>query len=100
MFRDEHTAQSGGTPAATIAVKVVPSSRRDRIAGPLGDRLKINVSAPPEDGRANGAVCGLLAKALGLPRRGVSVVAGASSPEKTIRVVGIDASGARIKLGL
>src|SRR5690349_990673 len=52
MFQDEPIAP--GKPVATrIFLKVVPGSRRDQIVGGLGDRLKVKVSAPPEDGRAN-----------------------------------------------
>lgn len=72
-----------------IAVKVVPGASRSRIAGPHGDALKVQVAAPPERGRANEAVCDLLAEALGVPRRAVSVVRGETSPVKTIRVDGL-----------
>ena len=99
MFEDEPT-RPGEPPRTRIALKVVPGSRRDQIVGPLGDRLKIKVSAPPEDGRANRAVCDLLASALGLSTRAVEVIAGATSPEKTIRVTGISAQAARAALNL
>lgn len=75
-----------------VAVKVVPSSRRDQIVGPLGDRLKIKVAAPPEDGRANDALCGLLASELGIKAAKVRVVAGHTNPEKMIRIDGVRAS--------
>jgi len=75
--------------ATLIAVKVVPGASRSRVVGPHGDRLKVQVAAPPERGRANDAVCDLFAEALGVPRRAVSVVRGATSPSKTVRVDGI-----------
>lgn len=75
--------------ASLLPVKVVPGARADKIAGPLGDRLKIRVSAPPEGGKANKAVCALLAKALGVKPARVTVHAGTSNPEKTIRVEGL-----------
>jgi len=56
--------------------------------GPLGDRLKIKVSAPPEAGKANKSVCALLAHALGVPDRDVEVIHGHTSPEKTVRITG------------
>ncbi len=84
--------------AVRIALKVVPGSRRDRVAGPLGDRLKVKVAAPPEDGRANRAVCELLAAWLGVPSGGVSIVAGRSSPEKVARVRGVTAAEASRRL--
>jgi uncharacterized protein (TIGR00251 family) len=83
-----------------IHLKVVPGSRRDQIVGPLGDRLKVKVSAPPEDGRANKAVCELLGTALGINPRDVEVVAGHSSPEKTVRVRGRSAADITAALAL
>ena len=73
-----------------ISVKVVPSASRDGIAGWLGDELKIRVSAPPEKGKANKAVEMVLAKALGLSSKEVSVVAGKTNPRKTVELMGID----------
>ena len=78
-----------GRPAALLPVKVVPGARADKIAGPLGDRLKIRVSAPPEGGKANKAVCALLARAIGVKPARVTVHAGASNPEKIIRIEGL-----------
>jgi hypothetical protein len=67
-----------------LQVKVAPGAGREGIAGWLGDRLKLRVTAPPEKGKANGAVVDLLAKVLGVPRARVRIVAGASSPLKTV----------------
>lgn len=97
MLRDEGEP---GNPAARLDVKVVPGARRDQIAGPLGDRLKVRVSAPPEDGRANKAVCGLIAGVLGLRASEVTVIAGPASPEKTLRIAGRTAEQVRAALGL
>lgn len=72
--------------AVHFAVKVVPGASRDRIAGVLGDALKVQVAAPPEGGKANAALCELLAQALGVNARDVQVVAGAASPRKTVAV--------------
>lgn len=66
-----------------IHVKVIPKSSRDQVAGWLGDRLKVKVSAPPERGKANAAVEKLLSEVLGATAR---VVAGATSPLKTVEV--------------
>jgi hypothetical protein len=69
-------------------VLVQPRASRARV-GPLhGDRLKVAVTAPPVDGAANAAVIEALAHALGVPRRNVSIVAGASLRRKTVRVAG------------
>ncbi len=83
-----------------IALKVVPGAKRDEIAGPLGDRLKVRVAAPPEDGKANRAVCAVIAAALGLKPKAVSVVVGLSSPEKIVRVEGVEEAEVRRRLGI
>ncbi len=84
--------EDGVTPACLVRVKVVPGASRDEIVGPLGDRLKVRVSAPPEGGKANKAVCALLARAAGVRAAAVSVVAGHGSAEKTIRIEGRSAA--------
>ena len=79
----------------TIAVKVVPGSSRDRIAGVLGDALKITTAAPPEKGKANAAVREILAEALGADKRDVELVAGQANPRKELRVARMTAEGVR-----
>ena len=69
-------------------VKVVPGGSRDEIVGMLGDALKIKVSAPAEGGKANRAVCELLAGELGVPPRDVVVVSGHTRPQKRVMVRG------------
>lgn len=83
-----------------IVVKVVPGASRSRIAGALGDALKVQVAAAPERGRANAAVCAVIAAALGVPEKDVSVVRGQSSPRKVVRAAGVAAVTARGMLGL
>lgn len=78
--------------AVRVRLKIVPGARRDEIVGPLGDRLKIRVVAPPEAGRANQAVRSLLAESLGVRLDQVELVAGQSSPEKIVRVLGLSAA--------
>ena len=54
--------------AARITVRVHPGARREGLRGRLADgALKVDVSAPPEDGRANAAVCALIALAVAIP---------------------------------
>jgi uncharacterized protein len=72
-------------------IKVVPGASRDRVVGLLGDALKIQVAAPPEQGKANAAVCALLAIVLGVPPRAVRVAAGSAQPRKTVAVAGLTA---------
>ncbi len=81
-----------------IAVKAVPGSSRDRIAGEHGHSLKVCVAAPPEKGKANDRICELLAQALGVPTRDVHVASGTSSPVKTVEVRGLDRDEAMARL--
>jgi uncharacterized protein len=80
-----------------ISVKAVPGAKRDEVVGRLGDRLKVRVSQPPEGGRANRAICELLAAELGVPVRSVSIVRGESSAEKTVRVQGVTAAQIEVR---
>jgi hypothetical protein len=83
-----------------LQVKAVPGASRTRIAGVLGDRLKVQVAAPPEGGKANDALCKLLAETLGVPLRQVTVTQGHAQARKTLSVVGISIADAAARLGL
>jgi len=89
------TAHAEGT---LLGVKVVPGASRDRLAGPLGARLKITVSRPPEKGAANKAVTRLLANALGVPPRDVRLTTGHTRAEKTFLVRGLAPDDVRRRL--
>lgn len=69
-----------------IAVHVTPKSGRDEVVGWRGGELSVRVTAAPEDGKANAAVCELLACALGRPKRAVRVVRGESARHKQLEV--------------
>ena len=71
---------------AIVLVRVQPRARRDEIVGWQGSTLRIRVTAPPVDGRANDAVIGVLAEAFGVPRASVGLVSGAANPNKRFRV--------------
>ena len=82
-----------------IAVKVVPGASRDKVAGVLGDCLKIATSAPPEKGKANAAVAAILAKWLGVDKRDVELSSGPTNPRKEFRIAGLSSDAARMRLG-
>jgi hypothetical protein len=82
----------------TIAVKVVPGARHDRVVGRLGDAVKVQVSAAPERGRANAAVCAVVADFFGVRAAQVRVVSGRTQARKRVTVEGIDAAAARSRL--
>ena len=71
---------------------VQPRSSRSGVDGVHGDALRVRVNAPPVDGAANEAVVEVLAKALGVPRRAISIVAGHASRSKVVEVSGVDAT--------
>jgi uncharacterized protein (TIGR00251 family) len=81
-----------------IWIKAVPNASRDQVAGVVGDRLKVRVSAPPEGGKANKAIVCLLAKTLGVKASTVTVEQGASAPEKIARVADVNADDIRARL--
>jgi len=82
-----------------IRVKAVPGASRNRIVGVLGDALKIQVSAPPEKGKANRAIARMLAETLGVPEKNVQIVSGDTNPQKRFRLIGIDIDRARARIG-
>ena len=84
--------------ATRLAIKVVPGASRSGIAGWLGDTLKVRVTAPAEQGKANAAVEELLAEALGLPRDCVRIAKGTASPRKVVEIAGLSEVEVRSRL--
>ncbi len=82
----------------TVRVKVVPGASRTKLAGTLGDRLKLMVAAPPEGGKANRAVCELLTQVFDVTPRDVAVTHGHTSPQKTVTVAGLTLGAAAQRL--
>ena len=72
-----------------FAVRVQPRAAQSEIVGVHGDALKVRLSATPVDGAANVALVALLAHALGVPRRSIRIVSGATSRGKLVEVVGV-----------
>lgn len=68
-----------------LRIKVVPGARNEGLEW-LGDLLKVKVRAAPEKGRANTAVAELLAQRLAIPVSSVRIIAGFSSPLKTVEL--------------
>ena len=82
----------------SFAVRVQPRARRNAIVGELGDALKIALTAPPVEGRANEACIEFLAELLDVPRASVTIASGQSSRNKVIRVTGISVAEIRRRL--
>lgn len=86
--------------AVRVPVKVVPGASRTRVAGVVGDRVKIAVAAPAEKGKANDALVAHVAKLVGVRRREVTVASGLTSPLKLLRIAGASVDQVRSALGL
>ncbi len=84
--------------AVEVRVLVVPNTSRNEIVGLHGDRIRIRVTAPPEHGKANSAVCALLCATTGA--RSGTVTQGGSSRHKTVVLSGVSHDTVRHRLGL
>ncbi len=73
---------------ATFAVKVQPRAHKNAITGAVGEALKIALTAPPVEGKANDACIEFLAELLNVPRGSVTIIGGHSSRNKVVRVTG------------
>jgi len=75
----------------TFGIKVHPRAKRNAITGELGDALKLSLTTPPIEGRANEACIEFFAKLLKVPRTSVTIASGQTSRNKVIRVAGVSA---------
>jgi uncharacterized protein len=89
---------TGDGDATLVSVRLQPKASRNVIVGEKAGRLAIRVAAPPAEGRANAALCKLLAKAAGVPRSRVAIVQGASAREKLVRIEGAAAADVAARL--
>lgn len=84
----------------TFAVKIHPRARKNAITGEVGDAIKLSLTAPPLEGRANQACIEFLANLLKVPRSSVTIASGQGSRRKVIRVSGVSAGEAQKRLGI
>ena len=84
--------------AIIISVRVVPRAGTSGVAGTRGDALLVRLQAPPIEGAANEELIDVIAEALAVPKRAVSIASGARSRNKRVRVAGIDAATAVARL--
>ena len=74
---------------ARFTVKVHPRARRSAVAGRLGDAWKLDLTAPPVEGKANEECVRLLAEVVGVPRARVRIVTGLTSRSKVVEIEGV-----------
>ena len=97
----QNSVPSASAPTScTLAIKAIPNAPRSVVCGWLGDALKVKVHAPPVEGRATTVLCEFLADELGLPRRAVTVLRGALSRQKVLRITGLTLAEVKTKLGV
>jgi uncharacterized protein len=85
---------------ATFAVKLHPRTKKNAITGEVGDALKLSLTVPPVDGKANAACIEFLANLLKVPRSSVTIASGQTSRSKLIRVAGLTAEDLRQRLNV
>ncbi|MBI3942105.1 MAG: YggU family protein [Chloroflexi bacterium] len=83
-----------------LAVRVVPRASQNGIAGIQGEVLKVRLTAPPLDGKANAALIAYLADLLLIRPYQVNLVSGAAGRQKVIQLSGINLAEARARLGI
>lgn len=81
-------------------MRVHPRARKNALTGEVGDAVKLSLTAPPIDGRANQACVDFFAALLDVPRSSVSIAAGHSSRNKVVRIAGLSAELVRRRLKL
>ncbi len=84
----------------SIAIKVMPRASRNEIAGVEGESLKVRLTAPPVEGRANDALVRFLAEKLDLPRTNIEIIRGDTARQKIVRVRGVSLAELGERLGL
>lgn len=86
--------------AVRFEVHAKPRARKSRIMGERDDALVVQLAAPPVDGAANAELVELLASALSLPKRDVTLARGESGRVKLVEVRGLTADEVRARLGV
>src|SRR3954466_8859167 len=87
-----------GAKGITFAIKVHPRARKQAITGVVGDALKLALTVPPVEGKANQAVIEFFADLFAIPRSSVTTARGETSRNKVIRIAGVSKSAAEQRL--
>lgn len=82
----------------TFSIKVHPRARKNAITGTVGDTLKLALTAPPVEGKANQAVIEFFADLFEIPRSSVTIASGETSRNKVVRISGMDRAAVQQRL--
>lgn len=86
------------TDGICMNVRVIARARKTELAGTRDDALLVRLNAPPVDGAANDELVSFIASLLSVPRRNVTILSGARSRHKRLRVTGIEPAAAAVHL--
>ncbi|MBI4698967.1 MAG: YggU family protein [Nitrospirae bacterium] len=84
-----HKSSSIGDKGLIINIKVEPRSSRSEIVGPYGNGLKVKLTSPPVEGKANKELIMVLAKGFKISKADVEIISGNKSKTKTVRLIGV-----------
>jgi len=83
----------------TLPVRVHPGAKRNAVTGTHDGAVKISLTTPPTDGRANEALIAFLAERLNIPRSRIALVSGQTSRSKVLRITGLNTAEVESRLG-
>ena len=83
----------------TLPVRVHPGAKRNAVTGTHDGAMKISLTTPPTDGRANEALIAFVAERLNLPRSRIALVSGQTSRSKVLRITGLNSAEVESRLG-
>jgi uncharacterized protein len=100
VFFADMVAITENSHGVAFAVRVHPRAKKNAITGEIGDALKLSLTTPPVEGRANEACIEFFAKLLKVPRSSVTIASGQTNRNKVIRVAGVTAQHVKDRMGL
>jgi uncharacterized protein (TIGR00251 family) len=90
---------SDGKRGAALAIRVTPRARRDEIVEVLADQtIKVRLTAPPVEGKANEALVEFLAKVLDVPRSKIEIIAGETGRDKLVSILDLETEEAQARI--
>ncbi|MHB1006951.1 MAG: DUF167 domain-containing protein [Chloroflexota bacterium] len=85
---------------ARLSIRLQPRASANEVVGWEGDAIKVRLTAPPVEGKANKALVEFLAERLGLSKSAVAVITGHGARNKIVEVTGVDEAEALARLGV
>lgn len=86
-------AMHGGQKGSALAIRVTPRASRNEISEILNDgTVKVRLTAPPVEGKANAALIAFLAEVIGVPQSKIEIVAGETGRDKLVSILDMDPS--------